>query len=219
MSNTKIYAVVTGDVIDSSQVKGEAKDKLNESLKEAFRIIKERSKNEESLPSFDIFRGDSFQGVLSHPAEALTAGLLIRASLRKNKADDQKAEWDARIAIGVGTIDYLPENISEGDGPAYQNSGPVLDELKGDNKFAITVPWQPVNDEFKPSCALLDAVINKWTQPQAEIIYMLLQEKTPKKIGEELDISQAAVHYRIKGAGWFAIKKLLSRYKNIIQEH
>lgn len=218
MADAKNYVVLTGDIIDSSQVKENEKDKLIDSLKQAFGEI-EHKKNKQPLPSFNIFRGDSFQGVLQNPTGALEAALLIRSSLRKNQPGEQKSDWDARIAIGVGTVDYLPENISEGDGPAYQRSGPVLDELKGDYKCAITVPWEEFNGEFKASCALLDAVINKWTQPQAEIIYMLLKGKTPKKIGKELDISQAAVHYRVKAAGWFAIEELIIRYKNIINEH
>lgn len=217
MSDKKLYAVLTGDVINSSDIKGEEKDRLIHLLKEAFQVIKKKSTSKKPSPSFDIFRGDSFQGVLADPAEALKAGLIIRTTLIRNHSENEKTDWDARIAIGIGTIDYLPENISEGDGPAFRNSGPVLDELKGDYKFAITESSGRYNHEFKTCCAFLDAVINKWTPPQAEIVYRLLLNKTKKKIGEELDISQAAVHYRVKAAGWFAIKEFLTRYETVIE--
>ncbi len=213
------YAVITGDIVKSSQIKGKEKDKLNSSLKEAFDYIEQCSKGENSFPGFEIFRGDSFQGILPDPADALSAAIIIRASLRKEQQDEQKANWDARIAIGTGTVEYLPEKISEGDGPAYQNSGPVLDELKGDYKCAVKTPWPAVNDELKASCALLDAVIAKWTRHQAEIIVMLLQNMSPKNISEQLEISQAAVHYRIKGAGWFAVEALLKRYAWLMNQH
>lgn len=214
MDTNKFYAVITGDIVDSSKVK--AKDTLIQNLKAAFEDIRSRCSNAQSLPSFDIFRGDSFQCVLPDSRKALWAGLIIRSCLQKNQPEDHEADWDARLSIGLGTIDYLPENISEGDGPAYRNSGPVLDELKGDYRTAVTTPWENMNSEFKASCALLDAVINKWTQPQAEIVHMLLLNKTPKMIGRELGISQAAVHYRVKGAGWFAVEVLLERYEKVM---
>lgn len=217
MSEKKIYAVLTGDVINSSDAKGEEKDKLIHLLKEAFEAVTKKSTAKTSSPSFDIFRGDSFQGVLANPAEALKAALIIRTTLIRNHSKNEKTDWDARIAIGIGSIDYLPENISEGDGPAFRNSGPVLDELKGDYKFAITESSAKYNHEFKTCCAFLDAVINKWTPPQAEMVYQLLLNKTKKEIGKELDISQAAVHYRVKAAGWFAIKEFLTRYETVIE--
>ncbi|MBN2732954.1 MAG: hypothetical protein JXR26_11045 [Balneolaceae bacterium] len=217
MSDKKLYAVLTGDVINSSDAKGEEKDKLIQLLKEAFGAITKKSKSKNPSPSFDIFRGDSFQGVLADPAEALKAALIVRTTLIRNHSKNEKTDWDARIAIGVGSIDYLPENISEGDGPAFRNSGPVLDELKGDFKSAITESSGKYNHEFKTYCAFLDAVINKWTPPQAEIVYRLLLNKTKKEIGKDLDISQAAVHYRVKAAGWFAIREFLTRYETVIE--
>src|SRR5699024_7336567 len=91
--------------------------------------------------------------------------------------------------------------------------------LKGDPRSAVKTPWNSMNEEFKASCALLDAVIAKWSPQQAEVIAMLLQNQTPKEIGNLLDISQAAVHYRVKGAAWFAIKALVERFETLIEYH
>ena len=216
-----IYAVITGDIVDSSQVNGSEKNQLIDSLKESFQGIKkwQATSDDGSLPKFAIFRGDSFQGLLSNPADALRASIFIRSGMRKNQPTDKETNWDVRLAVGIGPVDHLPENISEGDGPAYRKSGPILDDLKGDYKLAITTPWEQINGEFKTSCALLDAIIAKWTAQQAEIVWLLLQEKKAKTIAEELDISQAAVHYRVKGAGWFAVEQCLERYKAIIKKN
>jgi hypothetical protein len=218
MPDAKNYAVITGDIIDSSEVSGIEKDHLIQSLKEAFDDIQKLLNNDHSISPFDVFRGDSFQGLLSNPSRALRAALFIRAALRKNQPEKQKTDWAARISIGIGTVDYFSKAVSEGDGPAYRNSGPTLDNLKGEHKLAIKTPCQVTNEELKAPCALLDAVINKWTQAQAEIVYMLLQGKAPKDIGSILDISRTAVHYRIKGAGWFAIEIFLQRYGERINE-
>lgn len=214
-----IYAVITGDIIESSQAEKTEKNTLIKSLKQGFEDIKQwDSDNDKGLPKFDIFRGDSFQGVIANPGKALKAALYLRSAMRKNQPIQKNESWDVRLAIGLGTVEHLPENISEGDGPAFRNSGPYLDELKGDYKLAVITPWQSVNREFKASCALIDAVIAKWTVQQAEIIWYLLKGIKAKTIAEELDISQAAVHYRVKGAAWFAIEKILQRYEEIIDE-
>lgn len=219
MPDKKIYAVLTGDVVNSSDSTGDEKDVLISSIKDAFNTVEKNIKSERPFPAFDIFRGDSFQGVLPHPGDALKAALIIRSSLIKQAENYKEADWDARIAIGIGAIDYLSDNISESDGPAYRNSGPVLDNLKTDNKLAITTPIEEHNNEFSASCALLDAVISKWTPPQAGITLRLLQNQPKKKIGKELDISQAAVHYRVKTAGWFAVEKFLERYQQVMLKY
>lgn len=211
------YAVITGDIVESSQIKGRLKDDLHFSLKEAFNKAQKISKKANSLPDFDIFRGDSFQGLLPDPSDALKTAILIRAMLRKSQPADAKNDWDARMAVGVGKVDYLPENISEGDGEAYQNSGPVLDNLKGNFRCAVKTSSSEINRELKAECALLDAIVGKWTKNQAQIVVMLLNELSPKAISKKLGISQTAVYYRIKGAGWFAVEVLLRRYKQIIE--
>ncbi len=214
-----VYAVLTGDVVESSQLDAKDKGRLIDSLKKAFKCIKKwehSTDDDQRKATFNIFRGDSFQGLLADAKNALKAGIYIRAVMRKSQPADKEISWDARLAIGIGTVDLLPENISEGDGPAYRNSGPVLDGLKGDHRLAVTTPWEEVNNEFKAACALLDAVIAKWTAPQAEIMWLLLEGEKAKDIAEKLGISQAAVHYRVKGAGWFAIEAALQRYRDII---
>lgn len=210
------YAVITGDIVASSQLEARHKNAQNEVLKDAFNEIRKVDTASNSLPSFHIFRGDSFQGLMNQPKNALEAAIQIRARLRKSQPEEVNNNWDARIAIGTGSVDYLPENVTEGDGEAYRNSGPVLDNLKGNFRLAIQTPDKELNDEFKALCALTDAVIAKWTPSQAEVIIMLLKGYTPKKMSEKLNISQTAIHYRIKGASWFAIERLLQRYKQVI---
>jgi len=219
MDPNGLYAVITGDVVDSSKARDEHRSLLNEALKQSFKTVTAQygpggGKN----VSFDIFRGDSFQGVLHDPADALAATLVIRASLRKNQPGESSFTWDARTAVGIGSISYLPEKVTEGDGEAYRRSGPLLDTMKSGERLSIATPWEDVNDEFGSQTALLDAVIAKWTPQQAETVLELLGGRSRKEIARKFDISQAAVHYRIKGAGWFAVEKFLNRYRAVLGE-
>ncbi|MDR8392304.1 SatD family protein [Aliifodinibius sp. S!AR15-10] len=218
MGNRLIYAVITGDLVDSSKVGQEHRELLINTLKESFKLTNSLNTDPENSISFDIYRGDSFQGVIPDPSLGLAASLVIRSSLRKAQPESSPVSWDARTAIGIGSINNLPEAVSEGDGEAYRRSGPHLDKMKPEQRLVINTPWKEVNDEMRPPAALLDAVIAKWSPPQAEIVLELLKDKSRITIGEEFGISQAAVHYRVKGAGWFAINQFLLRYKNIIQK-
>ncbi|MBA7541491.1 hypothetical protein ES705_33805 [subsurface metagenome] len=150
-------AVITGDITESTKLNIKQRESLLEALKNAFEHISYFSKEGIEHSEFQIYRGDSFQGIIYKPEYALKASVIIRASLKKSlmikpfsiagkkkiKKEDLKYEKedlrylsrfasDARIAIGIGNIDFLPqENFKgTGDGEAYRRSGPTLDKIK-----------------------------------------------------------------------------------------
>ena len=169
-----LFAVITGDLVNSSKLSTECRSELRGVLKEAFVEIQSIA----SGRAFEIYRGDSFQGVLSDPTEALRAVLILRSMLRSRQPSGSETAWDARMAVGTGTIEHLPANVTEGDGEAYRRSGPALDEMKGSEKLRIITPWDTFNSELEASDALLDAVIAKWSVGQAEVVLELLREKS-----------------------------------------
>lgn len=67
METGKIYAVLTGDLICSSRFRIQQLEEVLSNLKDSFKKI---SPDIIASP-FVIFRGDSFQGVLARPEEAL----------------------------------------------------------------------------------------------------------------------------------------------------
>lgn len=213
MTGNDLNAVLTGDLVDSSKLSPEQRQRMLEILKEAFATVDDLLEP----AGFEIYRGDSFQGVLRDPSNALEASLVIRSTLRMEQPDDAPVNWDARTAIGIGTLENLPERVSEGNGEAYRRSGPLLDDMKGDRRLRLATPWEEVDEEFNTQAALLDAVIAKWSPGQAEVVCALLGGSSRKEIGRNLGISQAAVHYRVKGAGWTAVERFLKRYRSVIK--
>lgn len=216
MSNS-MQAVITGDLVKSTKVDKKGYTRLISTLKKTFQTITSLYSDNDKSIAFDIFRGDSFQGIIPNPKFALNASLIIRSCLRKSQSENSSLNWDARTAIGIGSVDSVPENVSEGTGEAYKYSGSSLDQMKSEQRLTIITPWEKVNNEMRSQTALLDAIMAKWTPPQAEIVFELLQGKPRKAISKEFDISQAAVHYRVKGAGWLAIQKFIERYQNVIK--
>ncbi len=168
-----------------------------------------------NLP-FELYRGDSFQGIVLQPEETLRYSLLIRTNLKKK---DTPGGRDARIAIGIGKVDFIAASISESDGEAFRNSGPVLDTLKEESiGLKIKTPWDQVNREFDVSLILADAIIKRWTEAQVEVISETLLGKTQLEIANQLGISQSAVNQRLMAASWNAISELIIRFNTIIKE-
>lgn len=217
-----LYAVVTGDIINSSQCELTQRAHLLSALKVSFRTIKDMWPHILYAP-FELYRGDSFQGVLSKPKKALHASIVLRASLRHYFYTKRRRDAvDARIVVGIGSI-ALPHNrAAEGDGEAFRRSGPVLDEvkqrgrLKKQGLLRIVTPWPAVNAELDVECALLDALINRWSGEQAEAILGQIQGLTQKAAAKKFGISQSAISQRLMDAGGRAVRNLCHRYETII---
>lgn len=213
MPNKKIYAVLTGDLVGYSRYKPKDRKEVLLHLKDSFKKLP----LDITASKFWVFRGDSFQGILSRPEEALKAALIIRSSL-VSRYKGKRSRLDARIAIGIGTVDYLPRRVGEGDGEAFRNSGMELDGMKKSEKnLIVKTPWKELNDELSTECALLDAVIERWTKEQAEAIMYQIMGLTQEEIARILKISQPAVFHRLRTCGSRAVQEFLKRYKDAIK--
>jgi len=199
MNKEKIYAVLTGDVSGSSRLEGEQRQKLLTVLKHSFSLVDEILGDQTMAFPFEIFRGDSFQGVLNEPSQALRAAIIIRANIRKSFVTTLKNAFDARIAIGIGKISLLPDKRGgEGDGEAYRNSGPALDEMGKPPRFLmIRTPRTEMNSELQVELALLDAIIMKWSVQQAEVALEYFKGKNQEQMARFFNISQPAIRKRL----------------------
>lgn len=209
----RLFAALTGDLIDYSKLEEEDRINYVNCLREILSILKERGL------IYQIFRGDSFQAVLPSPGDALITALLIRSYIISRKFDSKsKIRPDVRIAIGVGGIDhYNEENISSSDGEAFRNSGPELDRMdKKRQKTVIKTNFPEVNRELKTECALLDAIISKWTANQAKVVYYTLSGKNQTETAKILNISQSNVSSKLNSANFDSAKVMIERYIELI---
>ncbi len=216
-----MIAVLTADLVDSSLYEDEVLDKVLDTLKIEFKAIS--SEYPEDEVRLQIYRGDSFQGILKNPEDALMLALQIKTAINrihlkktvKSKAYSKIADF--KIAIGIGAVDLDREAISESNGPAFQFSGRTLDEMKNENrKTRLKTDLENINSEFNTSLFLLDTITDKWSTASAEVVYYLLKGLKEREVAAAIAISQSAVNQRKKAAGWDAISVLLDRYKEVI---
>ena len=177
-----------------------------------------------SLVPPSIFRGDSFQIATSNPDSAIKDAIILRLKLISSfKVDETYPRLDARIAIGLGKIDYLPTgkdnyNIGEMSGEAFRNSGQLLDRnLKGDRNLIVKTPWPEVDAEMDIHCLVVDRLISKWTTKQCAAVMYKLDDYTLKEIGEKLNISFSAVGRRLKKTDYDIVVRIVERYSEMIK--
>ncbi len=204
-------AVITGDIINSTAVPFEQRATLLQILAQTVNDLKHLSPMK-----FEMFRGDSFQILIEKAEQALLIAVLVRAGLRKNTPKHSNDTWDARMAIGVGDIEFVANNVVTSDGEAFQYSGRAFDEL-GKNNLVIKTRWEEVNEELKVSTMFADDVISSWTPTQSFVIFQSLAfHKTQKEIAEQQKQSSQNISKISVLAKEKLMRQYINRYCNLI---
>jgi hypothetical protein len=105
----------------------------------------------------ELFRGDSWQVLIQKPEFALYIALFYRAYL---KAKMQIDSIDARMAISVGTVDFIESSF--GIGNAYKISGKALDK-KGKRKLKFVSDILSDSEILNLIIQNSDFISLKWT--------------------------------------------------------
>jgi len=205
----KKYAVLTGDVVGSTRLKGEDRLALLDVMREVSRGIQKQYPNDVPLP-VDIFRGDSWQVLVQNPEHALRIGLYYRARIR---AGVKSHRVDTRFSIGLGGIDLLPEDhVSSGDGEAFWLSGHGLERMPRNRRMVVLLPASfadCLSDASDSILFLIDTLATRWTRKQAEAMSGAMAGLTQERIAQnwvEKPVTQQAVAQHLERAGWNAIE-------------
>jgi len=210
--STNQLAVVTGDVIASTEFA--ERTALPHILQEAFEGLTRRIG--QPIRGFEIYRGDSFQGLVE-PEWALLAATILRARLRAVRlaGSPRGGALDARIAIGIGSAEHQAARVVESDGEAYRFSGRALDEMaRAKETSRLRVEGRSVPAQVHITVQLLDAIISAWSVAAAESAFLALTEtdRTQADMAKRQGVSQPAVSQRLQAARFDNVQELLELY-------
>jgi hypothetical protein len=178
----KLYAVITGDIIDFSKLPTGQRQGLNRIMKKGSEAIRKAFTGSVPLEA-DVFRGDSWQLLVSDAALSLRIGLFLRAYLRASIGAGTN-KLDTRMAIGVGTVDFVPDDrVSRGDGEAYRHSGNGLEQMPKTSSMCFRNPGREMEEPLDVLVQLLDVLAMNWSDKQALAITGALQGLKQEKIG------------------------------------
>ncbi len=211
-----LVAVLTGDIVGSSQLPPAGRASLVDRLKDLAEATRQ-AWPDALAADIDVFSGDRWQMLLARPSMALRVAVFVRASLIG--CDDGV---DTRLAIGIGTMsDASFERVSQADGEAFHLSGRTL-ETMGQAKVK-DAPWMRLRmsaprDEagWDATAQLIDAIIrNLWTAPRATAVAGAIQGWNQETISEKWpdEITQAGISKHLRAAAWGAVETALDHFE------
>ncbi|MBA3909248.1 MAG: hypothetical protein C0524_05035 [Rhodobacter sp.] len=201
-----VVAIMTGDLIGSTDASREAIDK-------AMAIIRDCADRLGEHTHFTRFRGDGWQIRLLHPNDSLWASLLILAKLR-SQADVP----GCRIAVGIGE-EYPTDakDLSTAMGPAFTAAGHALDRMKPDRLLALD--GKGVDLFRKLTFTIAGELAGRWTTGQAEAMAMKLDPGSPaderlsnEAIARQLGITRQAVDARLRAADYPLLDEMIQAF-------
>ncbi len=203
----QIHAIITGDFIGFSDLTAHVRQemyfilkKCGSSLSRAFPGI---------MPyEVDVFRGDGWQILLTNPVFSLRSALYFRAYIKARSPDKH---IDSRLAIGVGPIDYVPDNrVSAGDGAAFRLSGKMLEQMTSPKSGSMRFSMAGLDEAllFDGIVRMTGAFADHWTDKQSLSMTGSLQGWDRKQIGGlwKEAISPQAVGKHLERANWYAVE-------------
>ena len=205
-----LYSIITADIVNYTKfVQGTEGNLIDDFTKWTKKM------GHFSAVKYELFRGDSFQCIITNLNQTLKTCLLNRAYFLRLSRNQNGL--DLRQSIGMGNVDSLRKTLSRSDGEAFRYSGRSFDEMdKKGNRIIFKSSFPEIDAELNTSLTLLEAIVQGWTSTQAEVFFYKLQGKKEKEIAEQLNISQPAVNRHLKAVSWSAIEKLLNRFEELI---
>lgn len=218
-ATSEIRAVLTGDIVRSSLLNPDDRKILFEAFPNLSALLRKKYPREITT-NISNFRGDGWQLVVDEPLKALEISVFIRTYLRFSVTDKQ---IDSRIAIGIGGIEFAPENnVSAGYGAAYTISGRLLEEIPGSQRMRLG--FASSSQSLTSASAinlveLMDVIIMNWGVSQCQAVYWALQGLTQAEIGERWKpnpITQPSVSSSIRRAGWLPFKNAITHFEQLL---
>ncbi|MET0242385.1 MAG: SatD family protein [Flavitalea sp.] len=215
-------AIITGDLASSRKIDSRRREQLYSDLDSFLATLVPGL-----ITRYETYRGDSLQCESKSVQTSLRAALMIRTYIMaysaegktKKKTKTTKGyfnnEFDIRLSVGIGSVDFIKNNkISTSDGEAFRISGEALDSIKNENqKLIVQTNQTELNKELEALIILIDALAQKWTQNQAELIFHKLNEKKDDEIAAKLGISISAINQRKRTSQWSAIEKAVKYFE------
>jgi hypothetical protein len=188
-----IYSIFSGDIVKSTSLS-------QAELDDAMMIIHKTLQGlyRDSI-HFTRYRGDGWQAASVRPQTAFEDAISVMANLRAKGLS-------SRIAIGIGTIEYLgTTDLSDARGAAFMASGHALDQMKRGQTLLLA--GENISKEDEAIAALIDERIRRWTREQAEAVAETLspEHKTDRESAKSLGITPQAMSDRLYNAGFPAM--------------
>lgn len=213
-----MYATISADIVQSTSLE------IKEMLFLRSKVQELLNKLEVSFPGFwgRLVRGDSIECVTDKPQDAFRIILILKCyvkslNIRKSGAPKELKRFGIRSVIGLGSMRMVDREHDFMDGEAIYLSGRALDQkatlMKGTLLVEPSESFQ--NKALNAIAALVDALLNRATARQCEVLFHRFFGEREQEIARQLVITQSAVNQHLASAGWTPIEKALDYYETL----
>lgn len=197
-----LFAVLTGDIVRSSELDPGALDEIMSALDTAARDLSGWAPGMSA--GFARRGGDGWQIVHDNAVFCFRAALWLQAVVRRGGKDRA-----TRIALATGSGALDPQAIRDpnaASGPAFTASGRLLETLKHPALMA-----HADGGALSAALRLADHIGQGWTQAQARALCEALPPGAGPRAeaAERLGITRQAVNQALWGAGFPALEEAL----------
>lgn len=205
-----MVATISADIVDSTKLTSEGVLRLRDSINSMFMDMGQIDPSAWGR----LTRGDFIECVVPDARKALRIALLLKTRLKALELPIIKGEnsqmpvYGARIAIGIGTMRTIDRHNDMMDGEAIYLSGRKIDRKEPTTRGTLALCAKDESQfiDLNAICVLADAVVNKTTSRQANVVYYKLLGMKVEDIAALLGISQSAVSQHAIQASWYAIE-------------
>ncbi|MEJ6402392.1 hypothetical protein [Yoonia sp. 2307UL14-13] len=184
------YAVLTGDIVKSSNLPEGGLDRIFTNLNMAADRIADW---QDGPVYFTRNRGDGWQMAVK-PAFALRAIFASRAAVRMV---DKRFDTRVALALDEGTIPG--ETLADAHGPAFTASGRALEDMPRRR----TMIFAENSGVYAIVIRLAEKIIEGWTEAQAEVALAALAADKPTQsaLASALDVTKQTIQSHVDASG------------------
>ncbi|GEM_PF-758607 len=212
-SKGQAVAVLTGDVIGSTELSPQEYEDLLYTLTDLIKYICGQHPNNE----YEITRGDSFQIIIHDLENAAKYALIIRVGLRH-----RNTKYDCRSSIGIGFGSSIRHNVGYSTGDAFTLSGRTLDSMDSET-LKINTSDIRFNEHFDLLTKYLDSQVSGMKERQLAITYIMLtfnsEELTQGLIASKLGVLRESINRTINSANLTLIEEYISLFSKKVKEY
>lgn len=204
-----MVAIITGDIIDSTEIHFDNREHTFAQFNEGFEIIKEKFKIK-----YEWYRGDAFQVKTDLISSGLRIALMIKFWIKSFEKEAKKTH-DVRLSLGIGTIEIDKKELLMSDGEAFRISGRNLDGLKFSKQSFIIDTVDSNSNALKMESVLLNALIENITTTQSKVLFYKLKGCKEDEIAKILGLAQSTINQHSNAGNWNTISKYLDYFEKI----
>jgi hypothetical protein len=151
---------------------------------------------------------------MDHPELALHCAIELKAALKRT------ALLDVRIAIGLGSVTMIDNNIAKSTGSALTKSGELLDILKSKDQEVMIDGGKHLDVYMNSLLKMALLFMNEWTQSGASTVYEMFKTPyiTQAELGKKLGVQQATASRRLDRAHWQETQEVLNVFKQYYKD-